>query len=1074
LRAVLVSRNFSVAVFFVCLPLLLLVAGCGSNVHMVPTPVAATVSISASPSSIASGGAAVLTVSAANATSVTVTGSDGSSYTMQAGGGTQSVSPSATTTYTATANGASGSVTASAMVTVTATPTPPPTVTITANPTSVTAGGSAVLTVTASNASTVTITGTDGSSYTLQTSGGAQTVSPAASTTYTATATGAGGSVTATAMLTIVPAPPSAPTITISANPTSILAGGSSVLTVAAANATSVTVTGTDGSSYTLQPAGGMQTVSPAATTTYTATARGSGGSATATVTVTVVPAPIGGPAVTISANPTSILAGGSSVLTVTATNATSVTVTGTDGSAYTLQPGGGMQSVSPTATTTYTATATGAGGMATATAMVAVTPRPTVSITANPASIAAGSSTALTVTAANATSVTVTGTDNSSYTLQPAGGTQNVSPTITTTYTATATGAAGTTTASVTVTVAANLNSIKHVIFMLQENHTFDNYFGMLNPYRISNQMNVGDDGVTYAVDGIDDKVGSISNSTDADPNTNQTTSYSPFKFTSTCVDDETSSWLESYGQVSRYDFSEARPINMDGFVHTAENYANDCINAPSNTCAGNFTDMTGQRAMGYYDEHFLNYYYYMASEFALSDRWFSPLSSKSIPNRIATFTGGTTQGLAFDPGGDDQLPQLDINTIFQELDQAGVKWKIYYTVTQGSCTDYDDCSTDAIADYPATDFSYLSYSQNYLYQNPTNAPCTGTTVASNTLGYSSSGFCIDPNHIAPISQYKTDVANNALPPFAFIEAGYGVNDEHPGSGQSILEGQQEVSSVVSALMNSPEWTSSVFFLAYDEGGGPYDHVPPVAGSSNKNTDATVGAEAKTSIPDISTISVNPDVYNPCVPADGTGTPPTLHCDLTSPDDPGTTSTDAAAQEGFRAQLGFRVPNMVISPFTRRHYVSHIPMDHTAVIKFVENRFIGPNANLTMRDTAQPNLLDFFDFTNEPYLTPPATPTPFSDNGESCTPETFSSVVVPTVSISANPMTVSTGGSSVLTVTATNATAVTITSPGGTTYTLPAGGGMVTVTPAATTTYTATATGSGASASEPVTVTVQ
>jgi len=35
--------------------------------------------------------------------------------------------------------------------------------------------------------------------------------------------------------------------------------------------------------------------------------------------------------------------------------------------------------------------------------------------------------------------------------------------------------------------------------------------------------------------------------------------------------------------------------------------------------------------------------------------------------------------------------------------------------------------------------------------------------------------------------------------------------------------------------------------------------------------------------------------------------------------------------------KIGFRVPNMVISPFTRRHYLSHIPMDHTAFIKFVE-----------------------------------------------------------------------------------------------------------------------------------------
>ena len=86
-----------------------------------------------------------------------------------------------------------------------------------------------------------------------------------------------------------------------------------------------------------------------------------------------------------------------------------------------------------------------------------------------------------------------------------------------------------------------------------------------------------------------------------------------------------------------------------------TAEGYANSC--AKNSTCSGSFTDLTGQRAMGYYDQDFLNYYYYMASQFAVSDRWFSPVSSKSIDNRIATFTGGTTQGLTKDPGGNDHL---------------------------------------------------------------------------------------------------------------------------------------------------------------------------------------------------------------------------------------------------------------------------------------------------------------------------------------------------------------------------------------------------------------------------------
>ena len=112
----------------------------------------------------------------------------------------------------------------------------------------------------------------------------------------------------------------------------------------------------------------------------------------------------------------------------------------------------------------------------------------------------------------------------------------------------------------------------------------------------------------------------------------------------------------------------------------------------------------------------------------------------------------------------------------------------------------------------------------------------------------------------------------------------------------------------------------------------------------------------------------------------------------------------------GFAAQLGFRLPNMVISPFTKRHYVSHVPMDHTAVIKFVEDNFIGnqqscavPSSDpihcyLTQRDAAQPPLADpnlgFFDFTNNgPWAIPPTLstntpqpPTPLAAPGK-CTP---------------------------------------------------------------------------------------
>ena len=275
----------------------------------------------------------------------------------------------------------------------------------------------------------------------------------------------------------------------------------------------------------------------------------------------------------------------------------------------------------------------------------------PTLSISANSSTISGGGSTTLTVTASNAASVAVSGTDGSTYTLPFSGGTLTVSPTATTTYTAEATNSTGTTSAQTTVTVNASPNPINHVVLMLEENHSFDSYFGMLNPYRRVNGWNIGDDGKTYDVDGIDDKLNTITNQDD------QGDVFHLFKFRTTCVDDMSSAWLESYGDVNRWDFSSTRGIKMDGFVHIAQGFANNCLS--TGRCSGSFTDTVGQRSMGYYDQDFLNYYYYMASQFALSDRWFTPVSTKSIPNRIAVFTGGTTQGLAFDPGSDDHLPQ-------------------------------------------------------------------------------------------------------------------------------------------------------------------------------------------------------------------------------------------------------------------------------------------------------------------------------------------------------------------------------------------------------------------------------
>ena len=131
-----------------------------------------------------------------------------------------------------------------------------------------------------------------------------------------------------------------------------------------------------------------------------------------------------------------------------------------------------------------------------------------TVTLTASPTTIGAGQSSTLSWTTTNATSATI---DNGVGAVPVPSGTKTVTPSTDHHLHHHRHGrerAAGNGAGNRDAAYAGSLSSIKHVIFMLQENRSFDIYFGMLNPYRDSNGWNVGDDGKTYTVDGIDDKL--------------------------------------------------------------------------------------------------------------------------------------------------------------------------------------------------------------------------------------------------------------------------------------------------------------------------------------------------------------------------------------------------------------------------------------------------------------------------------------------------------------------------------------------------------------------------------------
>ena len=179
--------------------------------------------------------------------------------------------------------------------------------------------------------------------------------------------------------------------------------------------------------------------------------------------------------------------------------------------------------------------------------------------------------------------------------------------------------------------------------------------------------------------------------------------------------------------------------------------------------------------------------------------------------------------------------------------------------------------------------------------------------------------------SRVFPISQYFTDLANGTLPSVAFVDPKLSdtpkvENDEHPPSNVQV--GQAFVASIVNGLMTSSAWSTSALFLTYDEHGGFYDHVAPPAAP----------------IPD--------------------NIPPMLK--------PGDTP-------GAFDHYGMRVPAVVISPYSKSHFVSHVVHDHTSILRFIEYRFGLPS--LTNRDANADPMLEMFDFNTPTFATPPSLP---------------------------------------------------------------------------------------------------
>ncbi|HEY6250929.1 MAG TPA: alkaline phosphatase family protein [Candidatus Angelobacter sp.] len=666
------------------------------------------------------------------------------------------------------------------------------------------------------------------------------------------------------------PPPPPQTTATLSASPTTITAGQFSTITWSTTNATSVSINPPiPQEDVNNMPLNGQGSVTPAQTTTYTITATGSNGTANATATVTVNQVV---PTITFSASPTAVSSGGSSTLTWSTSNATSLTI---DHGVGSVTPASGSVNVpNITQTTTFTATATGPGGTTTATATVAVS-QVAVTLKATPDTISSGGTATLTWTANDADTVVIDQGVGTVCSGPPCTtGTVSVSPTKTTTYTATATDPSGiTTTARTVVTISGTLQqSVNHIIWLVQENRSFDSYFGKLDAYRLNH---------VPAIPGA--KQGDVNGVPDDSKVTlldQQGQPRHPFHYQTECSDNLTPAWNESHFDVDPPSGGANQQGKMDNFMKTTNSVPNG--------------DPSGSRAMGYFDQTDLPFYYELATQFAVSDNMFSPVLANTIPNRLYLFTG-TSFGTIY-PGNNPSTGQPEFNpdsykqkTIFDVLNANNISWKYYFQDNSIFLASFSDW---------------------------TNADGTPNTAIQ--------------GHVFPISDYfnilSQSNADQLLPQVVFIERGgsSAATDEHPDN--NVQTGALAVSNMINKLMASSAWPDSVFVLAFDEGGGLYDHVPPI----------------KLPAPD----SQPPDTKN--VPF--------------------------TVLPGDFTDSGFRVPFVVVSPWVKPNYVSHVATDTTSILKLIEARFQLPP--LTLRDGAVSDLSDFFDFSSPHLLTPPALPT--------------------------------------------------------------------------------------------------
>ena len=362
----------------------------------------------------------------------------------------------------------------------------------------------------------------------------------------------------------------------------------------------------------------------------------------------------------------------------------------------------------------------------------------------------------------------------------------------------------------------------VEHVVVLMMENHSFDDHLGMLGR----------GDGLTLGPD-------------------HRPVNYNP---------NPAEGYVQSFHNPNTVGYAD---------THISQQWDASHISWDHGRNRG-FVKACGPASMGYWTGEDLPFYYSLAKQFPLGDRYFCSVMAPTYPNRRFLLAATALGDVTTDAAGISATDAPN-GTIFDRLNHYGISWKDYYP------------------DAPSAALFLPNYTDNRT-----------------------------DGKVVHFEQFLLDAASGNLPSFSLIDPYVDYSEEH----NDISIGEAYAATMISAVLQSPAWGKTALILTYDEHGGWYDHVPPVP-------------------------AVRPDNVPP---------------NITVPPD----------QPGSYDYTGFRVPCVVVSPWSKRDHVSHMVYDHTSVLKLVETKWNLPA--MTFRDANANNMLDFFDFSapRPPFAEPP------------------------------------------------------------------------------------------------------